>query len=113
MDGEGVTLLLEEEAEEVEEGEQVQETEGQQRLREVSSLVDEGIDYLKQALALRPDYVDAMQYLNLLYREKAKLTQDEEEKRGWEGEADKLALSALELKRKTRSRGRRGPAQGS
>jgi hypothetical protein len=41
-----------------------------------------------------------MQYLNLLYREKAKLTAEEEEKRTWEREADKLALQALELKRK-------------
>jgi tetratricopeptide (TPR) repeat protein len=33
--------------------------------------VDEGIDNLNQALKLRPDYDDAMAYLNLLYREKA------------------------------------------
>ena len=40
-----------------------------------------------------------MQYLNLLYREKAKLTTEEEEKRTWEREADQLALRSLELKR--------------
>ncbi|HTZ72566.1 MAG TPA: hypothetical protein VMB47_01485 [Candidatus Aquilonibacter sp.] len=35
------------------------------------SIVDEGIDNLKKAIELRPDYDDAMAYLNLLYRQKA------------------------------------------
>ena len=35
--------------------------------------VDEGIQNLNKALQLRPDYDDAMAYLNLLYREKADL----------------------------------------
>jgi tetratricopeptide (TPR) repeat protein len=34
-------------------------------------LVDEGLQYLNQALASRPNYDDAMSYLNLLYRRKA------------------------------------------
>jgi tetratricopeptide (TPR) repeat protein len=33
--------------------------------------VEEGIDQLNQALKLRPDYEDAMAYMNLLYRERA------------------------------------------
>lgn len=33
--------------------------------------VDEGIAALKEAIRLRPDYDDAMAYLNLLYRQKA------------------------------------------
>jgi hypothetical protein len=72
----------------------------EERSAEINQLVDEGIASLKKALELDPEYVDAMQYLNLLYREKAKLTAEEEEKRTWEREADKLALQALELKRK-------------
>ena len=72
----------------------------EERSAEVSQLVDEGIESLKEALELNPEYVDAMQYLNLLYREKSKLAVEEEEKRNWEREADKLALQALELKRK-------------
>jgi tetratricopeptide (TPR) repeat protein len=35
------------------------------------SLVDEGLQYLNQALANRPNYDDAMSYLNLIYRRKA------------------------------------------
>lgn len=34
-------------------------------------VVDEGIDLLQKAMTLRPDYDDAMAYLNLLYRQKA------------------------------------------
>ncbi len=71
----------------------------EERKAEIDQLVSEGIENLKKALELDPEYVDAMQYLNLLYREKAKLEQDEEEQRNWEREADKLALQALELKR--------------
>jgi tetratricopeptide (TPR) repeat protein len=37
------------------------------------SKVEEGIDNLNKALKLRPDYDDAMAYMNLLYRERADL----------------------------------------
>jgi Tetratricopeptide repeat len=36
-----------------------------------SGFVQDGIDSLNKALQLRPDYDDAMAYMNLLYREKA------------------------------------------
>lgn len=39
-----------------------------------SDTIDEGIRQLNKALELRPQYADAMTYLNLLYREKADLT---------------------------------------
>ena len=80
-------------------GENIENMEEKQ-LAEVNGLVDEGVDVLKKALELNPEYVEAMQYLNLLYREKAKLTEDKESKRGWEREADELALNALEMKRR-------------
>jgi tetratricopeptide (TPR) repeat protein len=66
---------------------------------QVNATVDEGVDVLKRALEINPRYTDAMQYLNLLYREKGKLAADDEEKSNWEMEADKLALQALEMKR--------------
>lgn len=40
-------------------------------LRENGAIIQEGIDALQQALSLKPDYDDAMAYLNLLYRRKA------------------------------------------
>jgi len=42
------------------------------KLRDDSSqVIQEGMDNLNKAIQLRPDYDDAMVYLNLLYREKA------------------------------------------
>jgi tetratricopeptide (TPR) repeat protein len=40
-------------------------------------VVQEGIDNLKKALELRPDYDDAMAYLNLMYRERADVECDD------------------------------------
>ena len=39
--------------------------------------IDEGIDSLNKAIQLRPDYDDAMAYLNLMYREKADVECDD------------------------------------
>jgi len=83
IDGENVENLTEEE------------------IQQVNSAIDEAIDSLKQALELRPDYTDAMEYLNLAYREKAELAGEDEEVRSqWLKEADKLALQAVEEKRR-------------
>ena len=38
-----------------------------------ASAIEEGIDNLNKAIQLRPDYDDAMAYMNLMYREKADL----------------------------------------
>ncbi|HVP43110.1 MAG TPA: tetratricopeptide repeat protein [Terriglobales bacterium] len=43
--------------------------------------IQEGIDNLSKALQLRPDYDDAMAYMNLLFREKADLECEEPEQR--------------------------------
>jgi tetratricopeptide (TPR) repeat protein len=40
-------------------------------------IIQEGIDNLKKAIELRPDYDDAMAYMNLMYREKADLGCDD------------------------------------
>ena len=42
---------------------------------EVRCIVDEGITDLQKAISLRPDYDDAMAYLNLLYRRKADMVE--------------------------------------
>jgi hypothetical protein len=39
--------------------------------------IQDGIDSLNKALQFRPDYDDAMAYMNLLYREKADLECDD------------------------------------
>jgi len=49
-----------------------------ERLRATNSTdVAEGIANLSRAITLRPDYDDAMAYLNLMYREKADLECDD------------------------------------
>jgi tetratricopeptide (TPR) repeat protein len=48
--------------------------------------IEEGIENLTKAIKLRPDYDDAMAYINLMYREKAYL------------ECDDLAARARDLK---------------
>ena len=68
-------------------------------LEDINRIVDEGIATLKEALAINPAYTDAMEYLNLLYREKGELTDDEDEKRRWDREAMQLAQQALKLRR--------------
>jgi tetratricopeptide (TPR) repeat protein len=42
-----------------------------------SANIQDGIDNLKKALDLRPDYDDAMAYMNLMYREKADVECDD------------------------------------
>jgi tetratricopeptide (TPR) repeat protein len=42
-----------------------------------ASNIQEGIDNLNKALQLRPDYDDAMAYMNLMYRERADVTCDD------------------------------------
>jgi len=42
-----------------------------------TSLIEEGIDALGRAIQLRPDYDDAMAYMNLMYREKGDLECDD------------------------------------
>lgn len=62
--------------------------------------VDEGINDLKKAIELKPDYDDAMAYLNLLYRQKADMettpaARDEDEKL-----ADELVDKVKAIKQK-------------
>lgn len=62
--------------------------------------VDEGIQHLKKALALRPDYEDAMAYLNLLYRQKADMVTSTEEREALLKQADELVDKVKEIKQR-------------
>jgi tetratricopeptide (TPR) repeat protein len=63
-------------------------------------LIDEGLEYLDKALSLNQDYEDAMAYKNLLYREKARLAQDEKEKAQLIAHADEWFNKALETRKR-------------
>src|SRR5580693_8808107 len=63
-------------------------------------LVDEGVTDLQKAISLRPDYDDAMAYLNLLYRRKADLVETPDERASLLKQADDLVDKVKEIKQK-------------
>lgn len=63
-------------------------------------LVDEGISELQKAITVRPDYDDAMAYLNLLYRRKADMVESSDERAGLQKQADDLLDKIKEIKQK-------------
>ncbi len=65
-----------------------------------SALVEEGITYLQKAIQLRPDYDDAMAYLNLLYRRKADMVESADERASLLKQADDLVDKVKEIKQK-------------
>jgi tetratricopeptide (TPR) repeat protein len=70
----------------------------EQRMR----IVDEGLDALNKAVELKPDYFEAISYINLLYREKAKMEGDPAKKKEYTDTADKYLAQALELRKKAK-----------
>jgi tetratricopeptide (TPR) repeat protein len=62
--------------------------------------VDEGIQDLQKAIQLRPDYADAMAYLNLLYRQKADMVATKDEREALLKQADALVNKVKEIKQK-------------
>jgi tetratricopeptide (TPR) repeat protein len=64
------------------------------------SLVDDGINSLKKAIELKPDYDDAMTYLNLLYRRKADMVESSAERDQYTKMADDLLDKVKEIKQK-------------
>ena len=67
------------------------------------SLIDEGITDLQKAISLRPDYDDAMAYLNLLYRRKADMVESASERADYQKQADDLVDKVKEVKQKRAS----------
>jgi len=63
-------------------------------------MVDDGITALKKAIELKPDYDDAMTYLNLLYRRKADMVDSTQERDQYTKMADDLLDKVKEIKQK-------------
>jgi tetratricopeptide (TPR) repeat protein len=70
----------------------------EQYAQENGATIDEGLEQLKHALALRPDYDDAMAYLNLLYRLKADTVATATERSRLTQMADALVDQVKEIK---------------
>ncbi|HVB97951.1 MAG TPA: hypothetical protein VNJ12_01285 [Candidatus Dormibacteraeota bacterium] len=62
--------------------------------------VDEGIQAVKKAIQLRPDYADAMAYLNLLYRQKADMVASSQDRADLLKQADDLVNEVKEIQQK-------------
>ena len=71
-----------------------------QFVQKYGQLVDEGIASLQKAIQLRPDYDDAMAYLNLLFRRKADMVDSAEERASYQKQADDLVEKVKEIKQK-------------
>lgn len=67
---------------------------------EFAPTVDEGIAALKHAIELKPEYADAMVYLNLLYRRKADMAATQTERDALTNQADELLDKVKDLKQK-------------
>jgi tetratricopeptide (TPR) repeat protein len=69
-------------------------------LAKYGPLIDEGITDLQKAISLRPDYDDAMAYLNLLYRRKADTVESADERAALQKQADDLVDKVKEVKQR-------------
>jgi tetratricopeptide (TPR) repeat protein len=63
-------------------------------------IVDEGMNALQKALELKPDSFEAVTYVNLLWREKAKMETDPKKAQEYTDNANKFLAQALELRKK-------------
>lgn len=66
-------------------------------------LVTMGLDAIKRALDIKPDYFEAMVYYGLLYRQKANLETDPEKRLEDERIAGEWQRKAIELRKKTQA----------
>lgn len=67
---------------------------------EQKKLIEEGLQNLDKSLAIDPDYEEAMTYKNLLFREKARLADSEDEKAQLTAQADEWFNKALDTRKK-------------
>ncbi|MGH9368910.1 MAG: tetratricopeptide repeat protein [Thermoanaerobaculia bacterium] len=63
-------------------------------------MVDEGMSALQKALEIKPDSFEAITYINLLWREKAKMETDPLKAQEYTDNANKYLAQALELRKK-------------
>jgi tetratricopeptide (TPR) repeat protein len=68
--------------------------------REYGATIDDGINSLNHAISIKPDYDDAMAYLNLLYRRKADTVASESEREQLIKMADDLVDQVKNIKQK-------------
>lgn len=73
-----------------------------------AALVDDGMKALQKAIDLRPNYFDAMAYLNLMYRQKADLETDNSAREDDVKQADDLVQKAMAIRKQAGQNARPG-----
>ena len=68
-------------------------------------LIEDGMSSLETAIKIDPDYDDAMAYLNLLYRERADISETKEEYEEYNAKADDWVQQALDTKKRKAEEG--------
>lgn len=76
-----------------------------------AKIIDEGMEALNKALEMKPDYFEAVSYINLLYREKAKMETDPAKKQEYTDTANKYLQQALEMRKAAQEKARAEAAQ--
>jgi len=67
------------------------------------SIIQKGEGALQKAIQMKPDYFEAMAYLNLLYRQQAVTETDPVKQQALVAEADKIRNQAVEIIRKKKA----------
>jgi len=67
------------------------------------AVVDLGLQAVQRAVEVKSDYMEAMVYYNLLYREKAKLDLDPKKKDYWTAQADEWRNKAMALRERSKT----------
>jgi tetratricopeptide (TPR) repeat protein len=78
-----------------------------------TQIVDEGMDSLNKAVQMKPDYFEAISYINLLYREKAKIETDPAKKQEYTDLANKYLQQALEMRKAAQEKAKAEAAQAT
>ena len=78
-----------------------------------AKIVEDGLQSLNKAVELKPDYFEAVSYINLLYREKAKMETDPAKKQELTDTANKYLAQALEMRKAAQEKAKAEAAQSS
>ena len=76
-------------------------------------IVDDGMNALNKAVEMKPGYFEAISYINLLYREKAKLETDPAKKQEYTDLANKYLQQALDLRKAAQEKAKAEAAQAT
>lgn len=78
-----------------------------------TKIVDDGLQALNKALELKPEYFEAVSYINLLYREKAKIELDPIKKQEYTDTANKYLQQALDMRKAAQEKAKAEAAQAT